>query len=295
MSHPSVPASAVARTLPLTSLAMLAFAGNSLLCRFALADGSIDAASFTTIRLVAGAVVLLAAGALKRSGTAAWRGNWLSGAMLFLYAICFSLAYDFLTASTGALVLFSAVQFTMLLMGLRAGERPGGRFWVGFVLALAGLIYLLSPGLAAPSPAGAALMAVAGIAWGIYSLRGRGAGDPLALTRDNFVLAVPLALATSAILWGRMHATIEGIVLAAISGALTSGLGYVIWYAALKGLGATRAAIVQLSVPAITALGAVLLLAEPLSMRLLVSSAAILGGIALALRWHRTRSADRGS
>lgn len=288
MAPPNVPAGVRVKTLMLTSLAMLAFAGNSLLCRFALADGSIDAASFTTIRLVAGALVLLAVGAFMQSGSAPRRGDWLSASMLFLYAICFSLAYDFLTASTGALVLFSAVQFTMLLMGVREGERPGGRFWSGFALALGGFVYLLSPGLAAPPPIGAASMAVAGIAWGIYSLRGRGAGSPLTLTRDNFVLSVPLALATSAILWGRMHATPSGIMLAAISGALTSGLGYVIWYAALKGLGATRAAIVQLSVPAITALGAVLLLAEPLSVRLLVSSAAILGGIALALRWHRT-------
>lgn len=271
----------------LTSLAMLAFAGNSLLCRMALAERTIDAASFTTIRLVAGALVLLAASAMRRGRSAPWRGDRMSGAMLFLYAICFSLAYDSLTASTGALVLFGAVQFTMLLMGLRAGERPGGRFWVGFAIALGGLVYLLSPGLAAPPPTGAALMTVAGIAWGIYSLRGRGVGDPLALTRDNFVLAVPLTLATSAILWGRMHASAYGIALAAISGALTSGLGYVIWYAALKGLGATRAAIIQLSVPAITALGAVLILAEPLGVRLLVSSAAILGGIAFALRYHR--------
>lgn len=294
MTPPNLAATGLVKTLTLTSLAMLAFAGNSLLCRFALADGSIDAASFTTIRLVAGALVLLAVGALTRSGVAPGRGDALSAAMLFLYAICFSLAYDFLTASTGALVLFSAVQFTMLLMGVREGERPGARFWSGFALALGGLIHLLSPGLAAPAPIGAASMAIAGIAWGIYSLRGRGAGNPLALTRDNFVLSVPLALATSAILGGRMHATTSGIVLAAISGALTSGLGYVIWYAALKGLGATRAAIVQLSVPAITALGAVLLLAEPLSVRLLVASAAILGGIALALRYsgsarHRTR------
>jgi drug/metabolite transporter (DMT)-like permease len=277
------------KTLALTSLAMLAFAGNSLLCRFALADGSIDAASFTTIRLAAGALVLLLVAALRRSnGAPPRRGNWPSASMLFLYAICFSLAYDYLTASTGALVLFSAVQFTMLLMGVREGERPGSLFWVGFILALGGLIYLLSPGIEAPPPAGAASMAVAGIAWGIYSLRGRGAGDPLALTRDNFVLSVPLALAASAVLWSRMHLTAPGVALAAISGGITSGLGYVIWYAALKGLGATRAAIVQLSVPAITALGAVLLLSEPLSVRLLISSAAILGGIAVALRFHRT-------
>jgi drug/metabolite transporter (DMT)-like permease len=289
MAPPSVPTTGVVKTLALTSLAMLAFAGNSLLCRFALADGSIDAASFTTIRLAAGALVLLLVAAVGRSnGAVPRRGNWPSASMLFLYAICFSLAYDYLTASTGALVLFSAVQFTMLLMGVREGERPGSQFWVGFILALGGLIYLLSPGIEAPPPAGAASMAVAGIAWGIYSLRGRGAGDPLAPTRDNFVLSVPLALAASAVLWSRMHLTAPGVALAAISGGITSGLGYVIWYAALKGLGATRAAIVQLSVPAITALGAVLLLAEPLSVRLLISSAAILGGIAIALRFHRT-------
>jgi drug/metabolite transporter (DMT)-like permease len=298
----------VLRTLTLTTLAMLAFASNSLLCRLALADATIDAASFTTVRLVAGAVLLaLLLHSLSRSPQGEGRGEgtssltlrqqgegWgegfyrradaISGLMLFLYAICFSLAYNSLTASTGALILFGAVQFTMLLNGLRIGERPGARFWTGFALAVLGLVYLLSPGLHAPAPHGALLMAIAGVAWGIYSLRGRAAGDPLRLTRDNFILAVPCALLASAVFYGDLHLSTEGIVLATISGAVTSGLGYVVWYAALPRLGASRAAIVQLSVPAITAAGAVILLAEPLNVRLVLSSAAILGGIALALR-----------
>jgi drug/metabolite transporter (DMT)-like permease len=303
----------VLRTLTLTTLAMLAFASNSLLCRLALADATIDAASFTTVRLVAGAMLLalllhslsqrkLGEGggegrgeihslSLRQQGEGFHRRvDVISGLMLFLYAICFSLAYNSLTASTGALILFGAVQFTMLLNGLRTGERPGARFWTGFALAVLGLIYLLSPGLHAPAPVGALLMAIAGVAWGIYSLRGRAARDPLRLTRDNFILAVPCALLASAVFYGDLHLSTKGIVLATISGAVTSGLGYVVWYAALPRLGASRAAIVQLSVPAITAAGAVMLLAEPLSVRLVLSSAAILGGIALALRWPMRRA-----
>lgn len=282
------------RTLALTSLAMLAFASNSILCRLALVDGSIDAASFTTIRLLSGAAMLLLIVAVvsRRKapappGAPVRRGSWISAAMLFLYAICFSFAYGWLTASTGALILFGTVQLTMLLVGVREGDRPGAISWFGFAIAAAGLIYLLSPGLEAPPPLGAALMAVAGIAWGVYSLRGRGAGDPLRLTADNFALSVPMTLLASAIFISSLDVGSEGVLLAVTSGAVTSGLGYVIWYAVLPGLGATRAAVVQLSGPVLTAFGGVWLLSETITARLLIATLAILGGIALALRFHR--------
>jgi drug/metabolite transporter (DMT)-like permease len=284
------------QTLALTSLAMLAFASNSILCRLALVDGSIDAASFTSIRLVSGAVMLLIIVAIVTRRKAApqpppgapiKRGSWISAAMLFLYAICFSFAYGWLTASTGALILFGTVQLTMLLVGVREGDRPSAVSWIGFAIAAGGLIYLLSPGLEAPPPLGAALMAIAGVAWGIYSLRGRGAGDPLRLTADNFALSVPMTLVASAIFISSLDITSQGVLLAVTSGAITSGLGYVVWYAVLPKLGATRAAVVQLSGPVLTAFGGVLLLSEMITARLVIATVAILGGIALALRFHR--------
>jgi drug/metabolite transporter (DMT)-like permease len=203
--------------------------------------------------------------------------------MLWAYVACFSFAYLTLSAGTGALILFGAVQVTMFSVGLRAGERFTATAWVGLALAVGGLVYLVSPGVAAPTPQGAGLMAAAGIAWGIYSLRGRGAGDPAAATAGNFLRAAPLALALSVVFAGSFQASTEGVVLAIASGALTSGLGYVVWYAALPGLTALRAATVQLSVPPLAAAGGVLLLAEAVSMRLVLASAAILGGIALVL------------
>jgi len=274
---------------------MLAFASNSILCRLALVEGSIDAASFTSIRLLSGAVMLLVIvvivsrrKAVRPTGTPSKRGSWISAAMLFLYAICFSFAYGWLTASTGALILFGTVQLTMLLVGVREGDRPSAVSWIGFAIAAGGLIYLLSPGLEAPPPLGAALMAIAGVAWGIYSLRGRGAGDPLRLTADNFALSVPMTLVASAIFISTLDVTSEGTLLAATSGAITSGLGYVIWYAVLPKLGATRAAVVQLSGPVLTAFGGVMLLSETITARLVIATVAILGGIALALKFHRS-------
>ena len=269
------------KTFALTVSAMVAFAANSLLCRAALGERTIDAASFTTVRLVSGALTLWLIVRFTRRNTARGSGDWVAAAMLFLYAVAFSFAYLSLTAGTGALILFGLVQLTMFVVGLRGGERFAPLSWAGFATAVAGVAYLVSPGVAAPSPVGAALMALAGVAWGVYSLRGRGVPDPLSATAGNFIRTVPLALLVSALMIGEVRGSWRGVALATASGAVTSAIGYVIWYAALRGLNATRAATVQLSVPAIAALGGVLLLSEPVTERLLLSSLAILGGIAL--------------
>jgi drug/metabolite transporter (DMT)-like permease len=274
-------------TLALTGVAMLAFAGNSLLCRLALQHSGIDPASFTTVRLTSGAVVLWA---LVR-----WRGqrpagDWGSAAALFVYAAAFSYAYLSLSAGTGALLLFGAVQATMLGWGLWHGQRLGRGQTAGLVLAMGGLVALLLPGVTAPPAGGALLMSAAGVAWGVYSLRGRSSGDPTAVTAGNFVrasaLAVPLALA--ALPWARVD--VAGLLWALCSGAVTSGLGYAIWYTALKGLQPTSSASVQLSVPVLTALGGVALLSEPLTLRLTLCSLAILGGIAWVIAGQRRKS-----
>ena len=266
------------------SLALIAFAANSVLCRLALGPRTIDAASFTSIRLVSGAVTLMLILAARRKRMA---GSWRGAVMLLLYAVAFSFAYLSLSAGTGALVLFGAVQLTMILSGLRAGERPGAREWGGLFVAVAGVVYLVLPGLTAPSPLGSALMAGAGIAWGVYSLLGRGAKDPLAETAGNFVRAAPGALVVSAVAMGGFHVTWEGALLAVASGALASGIGYVLWYAALRGLTATRAATVQLSVPVIAAVGGVLFIGETITPRIVIASALILGGVGAAVTARR--------
>ena len=272
-----------ARTLLLTTVAMLAFAANSLLCRLALQQASIDPASFGSVRLVSGTLVLALIVRLRSGPPAAARTDWFAAVMLWAYVACFSFAYLTLAAGTGALILFGAVQVTMFSVGLHAGERFTASAWTGLVLAVAGLLYLVAPGIAAPAPLGAALMAAAGVAWGLYSLRGRGAGDPVAATAGNFLRAAPLALGLSVVYASSCQASAEGVALAIASGAVTSGLGYVVWYAALPGLSALRAATVQLSVPPLAAAGGVLLLGEVMSARLLLASAAILGGIGLVL------------
>lgn len=273
------------RTAVLTTLALIAFAANSLLCRLALREAAIDPASFSTVRLLAGASMLwLIAIISGRRQPSTSRSSWTSAAMLFLYAVAFSYAYISLSVGTGALILFGAVQGTMIFAGIRAGEHPHPVQWGGLAAALGGLVYLVSPGLTAPSPAGSALMAAAGIAWGVYSLRGRGAGDPVAVTVDNFVRSIPFALALSLVLFRDAHLTMRGFLLAFFSGAVTSGVGYILWYGALQGLTRTRAASVQLAVPVIAAFAAALFLGESVSLRLIVASAAILGGIALAMR-----------
>lgn len=284
------------RILVLTTLAMLAFAGNSLLCRAALDHTRIDAANFTTIRLLSGALALWLV-VRWRASTHAGAGNWMSAFALFAYAAGFSFAYLHLPAATGALLLFGAVQATMIGHGLWRGERLTFLQWLGVMLALAGLVALLLPGLAAPPLPSAGLMLCAGIAWGAYSLRGKGAGDPTRVTAGNFLRAVPFALALSLLMSSGATFDAAGIGYAVASGALTSGLGYAIWYTALPALKSTHAATVQLSVPLIAAVGAVIFLDETMTLRLLAASVAIVGGIALVILGRRIAAfsvSDRG-
>ncbi len=271
-----------ARLAALTLATMIAFAANSVLCRIALKETGIDAASFTTIRLVSGALVLwLIATTLRRER--AGHGNWLSALALFAYAAAFSFAYLSLTAATGALLLFGAVQATMILYGYLHGERFGRQQLAGLALALGGLIGLLLPGLSAPPLSGSALMLAAGVAWGVYSLRGRGAGDPTRVTAGNFLRAMLFAAALSLLTLPGTQLDAAGVGYAVASGAIASGMGYALWYAVLPSLKATNAATIQLSVPALAAFGGIAFLGEPLTLRLTLASAAILGGIALVI------------
>jgi drug/metabolite transporter (DMT)-like permease len=270
------------RTILLTSLAMLAFASNSLLCRVALKHTGIDAASFTTIRLISGASMLWLVVNMRR-GTQTGGGNWLSAFALFAYAAGFSFAYMSLPAATGALLLFGAVQVTMIGYGVWSGERLRGLQLVGLMLAFGGLVGLLLPGISAPSLYGSIMMLGAGTAWGVYSLRGRGAGDPTRVTAGNFMRAIPMAAVMSILMLDRASWNNMGFWYAIASGALASGIGYAIWYTALPGLKATNAATVQLSVPVIAALGGIIFLGEPISIRLAFASIAILGGIAMVI------------
>lgn len=270
------------RTLLLTALAMLAFAGNSLLCRLALRETEIDAASFTSLRLLAGALTLWLLLRLRSTNTPSV-GNWPAAVALFVYAAAFSFAYINLDAGAGALILFGAVQLSMLAWGLYRGERLNLKGSIGLLMAFAGLLILLLPGASKPPTAAALLMLVAGVAWGIYSLLGRGVNDPLAATAGNFMRTVPLTLLLSALLIGQVRWDSAGVFYALLSGALTSGVGYAIWYSALRGLQSFQAACVQLSVPIIAALAGSLLLDEALSLRLRLSATAVLGGIALVL------------
>ena len=275
----------------LTVLALFAFAGNSLLCRLALRGGGIDAASFTALRMASGALALALLDALRRQrarangngdGDVVARGDWWSALALFAYAAAFSFAYLGLTAATGALLLFGAVQLTMLGRAFALGERLHARQWLGLVAASAGLLVLLLPGLQAPPVLNAALMLVAGIAWGVYSLRGRGSRDPLGTTAGNFLRTLPLAAALLALGWSGAHLDRTGVLAALASGALASGVGYAFWYAALPFLKASTAGIVQLSVPVLAALGGIVLLAEPVGWRFALAAALTLGGVALA-------------
>ncbi len=266
----------------LTSLAMLAFAGNSLLCRVALKSTGIDAASFTSIRLISAALTLWLVVRLS-SKTSFGNGNWPSAIALFAYAAGFSFAYINLTAATGALLLFGAVQTTMIGYGIWRGERLLNLQLLGLVLALGGLVGLTLPGLSAPPLLSSLLMIGAGAAWGIYSLRGKGAGDPTLVTAGNFLRTVPITVALSLLMIAHISWDSAGIWYAIMSGAVTSGIGYAIWYKALPALKATQAATVQLSVPVIAAIGGIILLNEPISLRLILASIAIISGIALVI------------
>lgn len=283
-----MPARLDARTTALTVCALSAFASNSLLCRAALRPGLIDAASFTSLRLASGALMLGLLARLLRverrvsTEPRSPARTWLPAAALLGYALAFSFAYLRLDAGTGALILFGSVQLAMHGWSLVRGHRLTRAEWAGLTIAVAGLWILTAPGLRAPDPLGAALMALAGLAWGLYSLAGRAALEPIEANAGSFRRALPAALAVSIATIGSCHVSLTGFAFAVASGALTSGLGYALWYAALRGLAPSLAAIVQLAVPVLAAAGGVALLAEPLTPRLIAAGLLVLGGIALA-------------
>lgn len=267
----------------LVALAMMAFAGNSLLCRVALKQTGIDAGSFTALRLLSGALMLWLVVRLRRRVGCKLSGNWRSATALFLYAACFSYAYIKLPASVGALILFGAVQTTMIGYGLWLGERLGRLQLLGLICALGGLVGLVLPGIASPPLLESLLMCGAGVTWGVYSLCARGCGDPTGVTAGNFLRSVAFAVGLSLVMIANISVDLEGIGYALVSGALASGLGYVIWYAALASMSASSAAVVQLTVPVIAAIGGIVFLGEIITLRLLLTAFAILGGVALFL------------
>ena len=273
------------RLVFLIALALVAFAGNSVLCRLALGSGSIDPITFTSVRLIGGALFLGVIFFVTRNQEGSQRpeGSWRSGIVLFVYALAFSLAYLSLSSGTGALILFGAVQVTMLRMALRSGERMQGRQWIGFAVAIAGIVYLVSPGVSAPDFRGALLMILSGAAWGLYSVAGKSVTAPIAMTTGNFMRAAVIAVPTSLIGISTMEFQLHGLILALISGVLTSGLGYVIWYKVLPMLSTTQAAVLQLLVPLLAAFGGVLFIAEAFTLRLTLASLLILGGVVFSL------------
>jgi drug/metabolite transporter (DMT)-like permease len=292
------------RFLPLlVAAALAAFGANSILCRAALDSGSIDPFSFALLRVASGAIVLLAVLGLRRRrrpsvGVDRRRStpDWIAATMLAAYLVPFSWAYTRVQTGTGALLLFGAVQSTLILAGLAGGERPRASQWWGLALASAGLFLLSAPGAQAPPAGGAVAMVVAGAAWGFYTMRGRGAGDPVAATASNFIVATPLvvaATAAAAFSSARFHVNLDGVALAVASGALASALGYIAWYAAMRALTATNAAILQLAVPILAAAGGVVLLGEPLRARLMLAAVTLLAGIALATMAPRPRTTRR--
>ena len=272
------------KTIMLTGIALIAFAANSVLCRLALGNQVIDASSFTLIRLLSGSIVLLIIlGATRKAGTAATKGSWTASFMLFLYAITFSYAYISLDTGTGALILFGSVQITMLLQSLISGTRLQAIEWAGVIVAFTGFVYLVLPGLTTPSMTGFLLMTIAGCAWGIYTLKGRESKNPLWDTAYNFFRTTPLLLLLAITTFGNAIYSPEGVLLALLSGGITSGVGYTIWYIALGGLSSTQAAVLQLLVPVIAALGGVMFVSEAITFRLTISAVMVLGGIAMVI------------
>ena len=283
----SNPTNSFVKTMFLTGLALIAFAANSVLCRSALGQATIDAASFTMIRLISGItalwfILLIRNGNKKQTLS----GSWTAAAMLFLYAVAFSFAYISLETGTGALILFAAVQLTMILIALFKGERLGIIAWLGILIAFSGFIYLILPGVSRPSFVGFLLMTIAGVAWGVYTIFGKGSARPLADTTLNFTRTLPFMLVMTIFTFPFLELSIKGIVLAILSGAIASGLGYTIWYTALKGLSAAQAAVVQLLVPVIAATGGVVFIAEVITFRLVISAVMILGGVTMVLKWQ---------
>lgn len=272
------------RTIIFAMLALIAFVANSVLCRLALGERTIDASSFTVIRLMSGAIVLLAIIKINSNKTySSAKGSWSAALMLFLYAITFSFAYITLDTGTGALILFGSVQITMILLSIISGNRLHITEWAGVTIAFMGFVYLILPGVTTPSVIGFLLMTVAGIAWGIYTLKGIGTKNPLMNTAYNFLRTIPLVIILAIVALQKAHYSSEGILLAVLSGGIASGIGYVIWYMALGGLSATQAAVVQLLVPVIAALGGALFVSEAVTLRLTVSATMILGGILLVV------------
>jgi drug/metabolite transporter (DMT)-like permease len=286
------------KTISLTALALIAFAANSILCRLALGNESIDAAGFTIIRLLAGALTLMGILQLRSyleardkraldqpisESASQSTGSWFSGLMLFIYAALFSFAYVSMDTGTGALILFGAVQLTMILMSIFKGERLLAIEWVGMIVAFVGFIYLVLPQLGTPSLIGFIMMSISGIAWGFYTLAGRGSKNPLGDTSYNFLRTLPLVTVLLVVSIQQLALTTEGVVWAVLSGSLASGVGYSIWYSALRGLSSTQAAVVQLLVPMIAALGGVMFMSEVITTRLMISGGMILGGIALVV------------
>ena len=269
----------------LTIFTLVAFAANSLLCRMALGGSLIDPVSFTTVRLVSGALALLLISRWVNESESTWKteGSWSSGLALFAYAVAFSLAYVTLDTGMGALILFGSVQVTMIAWPLKSGETLGAAQWVGLAAAIGGLVYLVLPGISAPDPLGALLMGISGIAWGAYSIRGRGVAAPVAMTAGNFARSAPMTVLVSAVALAGVDLRLPGVLLALLSGVVTSGLGYVLWYKALRGLTTTQASVVQLLVPVIAAFGGAVFLSEQVSPRLMAASALILGGVAVAV------------
>jgi drug/metabolite transporter (DMT)-like permease len=286
----------------LTVLALIAFAANSVLCRLALGGEAIDASSFTAIRLLSGAItlfiILSIKGSIKESNKrgnkgASSKGSWTASFALFIYAIAFSYAYLSVDTGTGALILFGSVQITMIMLSLIAGTRLHLIEWSGVMLAFSGFIYLILPNITTPSMNGFILMTVSGISWGIYTLKGRGSKKPLMDTSYNFLRTIPLVAILVVFTLHDMHYSVEGVMLALVSGAITSGVGYTIWYIALGGLSSTQAAVIQLSVPVIAAIGGVLFVSEEITMRLIVSATVVLTGILMVIlgKYHLTKSA----
>jgi drug/metabolite transporter (DMT)-like permease len=273
------------KSIAYTLFALIAFAGNSVLCRLALGDSAIDAASFTSIRLASGVIMLLLLFklSLKQDSQVTSKGSWLAAIMLFIYAIAFSYAYISLDTGVGALILFGAVQLSMILIGLFKGNKLHLAEWLGVLVAFTGFVYLVLPSLSTPSFLGFVLMTLAGFAWGIYSLLGRGSPSPIADTTYNFLRTTPLIVILVLVSLSSTHITQKGVILAILSGAITSGIGYTIWYLALRGLSVTQAAVVQLLVPIIAAIGGVLFANEMISLRLIVSSLLVLGGILIVV------------
>ncbi|MEN8125469.1 MAG: DMT family transporter [Bacteroidota bacterium] len=275
----------ILKTILFTGFALIAFAANSVLCKLALGENNIDASSFTIIRLLSGAIVLFIIINIKKKKKHAsdTKGNWLASTMLFLYAITFSLAYISLDTGTGALILFGSVQISMITLSIFTGTRLHLTEWIGFIIAFLGFVYLILPGVTAPSIQGFFFMTVAGIAWGIYTLIGRNSKDALKDTTYNFIKTIPLLIILTILAFKNINYTTKGIWLAVLSGGITSGIGYTIWYNALRNLTSTQAAVVQLLVPVIAALGGVIFISEKITFRLIAASFLILGGILIVV------------